>query len=90
MENPNPLLLFCSTLTIKDGCLVRGRVHVIWMEEPLTLLRFVPLPKSSTPARIQSNAALHDFELDTEDMARLDKLDQGANGAVGWNPVDAP
>lgn len=78
--------MFCSTC----GSVVEIGSYEIIMEEPLTLLRFVPLPKSSTPARIQSNAALYDFELDTEDMARLDKLDQGANGAVGWNPVDAP
>ena len=50
---------------------------------------FVPLPKSATPSRIQSNAQLYDFELSPEDMARLDALDQGKKGAISWNPVDA-
>ncbi|KAI0344533.1 Aldo/keto reductase [Trametopsis cervina] len=49
---------------------------------------FVPLPKSATPARIHSNAQVYDFELDAEDMKRLDALDQGRAGAVSWNPVD--
>ncbi|KAL0950132.1 hypothetical protein HGRIS_010128 [Hohenbuehelia grisea] len=51
---------------------------------------FVPLPKSATPARIQSNAQLYDFTLDEDDMAKIDALDRGKEGAVTWNPVDAP
>ncbi|KAJ7287796.1 NADP-dependent oxidoreductase domain-containing protein [Mycena rebaudengoi] len=51
---------------------------------------FVPLPKSATPSRIHSNTQLYDFELDAEDMSGLDALDQGKDGAVSWNPVDAP
>lgn len=50
---------------------------------------FVPLPKSAVPARIRSNLDVFDFELDAEDMRRLDALDRGAQGAVTWNPVDA-
>lgn len=50
---------------------------------------FVPLPKSSTPSRIRSNAAVYDFELGREDMEDLDALDFGKAGAVSWNPVDA-
>jgi len=33
---------------------------------------------------------LYDFELSPEEMAQLDGLDQGKEGAVSWNPVDAP
>ncbi|OJA10533.1 hypothetical protein AZE42_01711 [Rhizopogon vesiculosus] len=51
---------------------------------------FVPLPKSATPERIRSNTQLYDFELDSEEMAQLDGLDQGKEGAMSWNPVDAP
>ncbi|KAJ7497447.1 NADP-dependent oxidoreductase domain-containing protein [Mycena latifolia] len=51
---------------------------------------FVPLPKSATPSRIHSNAELYDFELDAEEMSALDALDRGKEGAISWNPVDAP
>jgi len=50
---------------------------------------FVPLPKSATPTRIKTNAELYDFELTEEDMASLDNLDRGKDGAISWNPVDA-
>lgn len=50
---------------------------------------FSPLPKSSKAERVISNAAIFDFELDTEDMTHINALDQGAAGAVSWNPVDA-
>ncbi|KAI0936118.1 hypothetical protein AcV5_004339 [Taiwanofungus camphoratus] len=50
---------------------------------------FSPLPKSSQPARVVSNAELYDFEIAAEDMAKIDALDKGKDGAVDWNPVDA-
>ena len=43
---------------------------------------FVPLPKSDTPSRIEKNADLYGFELDGDDMAQLDGLDQAAEGAL--------
>ncbi|KAL1759471.1 NADP-dependent oxidoreductase domain-containing protein [Schizophyllum commune] len=50
---------------------------------------FVPLPKSETPSRIHSNAQVYDFELSEEDVAQLNSLDRGKDGAVSWNPVGA-
>ncbi|KAG6847215.1 hypothetical protein H0H93_009470, partial [Arthromyces matolae] len=49
---------------------------------------FVPLPKSSSAARIASNADIYDFELSDTAMEKLDALDRGAKGAISWNPVD--
>ncbi|KAK5164185.1 aldo-keto reductase [Cryomyces antarcticus] len=43
---------------------------------------WVPLPKSDTPSRIEANADVYDFEIDTADMKTLDGLDQGAKGAI--------
>ncbi|TFK53850.1 Aldo/keto reductase [Heliocybe sulcata] len=51
---------------------------------------FVPLPKSATPSRIHSNTQLYDFSLSADDMSKLDALDKGKDGAISWNPVDAP
>lgn len=48
----------------------------------------VVLPKSIHRARIAENAAVFDFTLDTEAMAKLDGLEQGL--ATGWDPGDAP
>lgn len=51
---------------------------------------FVPLPKSARPERIASNLDVFNFELSEADMKELDGLDRGRDGAVTWNPVDAP
>lgn len=40
------------------------------------------MPKSDTPSRIVSNADVYSFQLDDEDMAKLDGLDEGAKGAI--------
>ncbi|KAF8295799.1 hypothetical protein DL93DRAFT_2091574 [Clavulina sp. PMI_390] len=51
---------------------------------------YVPLPKSQRPAKIRHNANVYDFELPAEEMAAIDALDRGAQGAVMWNPTSAP
>ncbi|KAF9482188.1 Aldo/keto reductase [Pholiota conissans] len=51
---------------------------------------FVPLPKSERPARIESNANVYDFDLDVDDIHKLDNLNRGKAGSISWNPVDAP
>ncbi|KAH7318073.1 NADP-dependent oxidoreductase domain-containing protein [Stachybotrys elegans] len=43
---------------------------------------WIPLPKSDNKDRIKTNANLYSFELDEQDMATLDGLDQGAAGAI--------
>ncbi|KXN91004.1 2,5-diketo-D-gluconic acid reductase A [Leucoagaricus sp. SymC.cos] len=50
---------------------------------------FIPLPRSSKLARIHSNANVYGFELTSEDVASLDRLDKGTEGAISWNPIDA-
>ncbi|KAF8598762.1 Aldo/keto reductase [Ceratobasidium sp. AG-I] len=50
---------------------------------------YVPLPKSTQEERIASNADVYGFELSRDDMAALDALDEGSDGAISWNPVNA-
>ena len=51
---------------------------------------YSPLPKSSKPARVKTNADVYDFELSEDDMNTLNALDKGDAGATSWNPVNAP
>ena len=43
-------------------------------------------PKSTTPARIEENFSLFDFELDPNDMSRIDALDRDEAGRTGPHP----
>ena len=45
-------------------------------------------PKSSTPSRIKENFELFDFELSSDEMARITALDKGEEGRTGPNPDD--
>ncbi|KAF8558712.1 Aldo/keto reductase [Imleria badia] len=47
----------------------------------------VPLPKATSPRRIEENLEVYDFALDAGDVVAIDALDEGARGAVTWNPV---
>ncbi|PIL33946.1 hypothetical protein GSI_03654 [Ganoderma sinense ZZ0214-1] len=49
---------------------------------------FAPLPKSADPVRVVGNADVYDFVLSAEDVAAIDSLDRGKEGAITWNPVD--
>ncbi len=46
----------------------------------------IVFPKSTTPARIEENFALFDFEVDPDDVARIDSLDRGEAGRNGPHP----
>jgi 2,5-diketo-D-gluconate reductase A len=46
----------------------------------------IVFPKSSTPARIEENFALFDFELDDDAMERITSLDRGEEGRTGPHP----
>jgi 2,5-diketo-D-gluconate reductase A len=46
----------------------------------------IVFPKSTTPARIEENFALFDFELEPEDVRALDALDRGEDGRNGPHP----
>ncbi|KAH8102048.1 Aldo/keto reductase [Cristinia sonorae] len=48
---------------------------------------FIPLVRSSNPARIASNAQIYDFDLTDEEVDALDALDD-ENGHISWNPVN--
>jgi 2,5-diketo-D-gluconate reductase A len=46
----------------------------------------VVFPKSTTPARIQENFELFDFQLEPGDAERIDALDKGDAGRIGAHP----
>ena len=46
----------------------------------------IVFPKSTTPARIEENFALFDFELEADDIGRIDALDRGESGRNGPHP----
>ncbi len=46
----------------------------------------IVFPKSVTPARMKENAEIFDFELDGDQMSRIDGLDKGEDGRRGPNP----
>jgi 2,5-diketo-D-gluconate reductase A len=46
----------------------------------------IVFPKSVTPARIEENFALFDFQLEPDDLEKIDALDRGDAGRDGPNP----
>ena len=47
----------------------------------------VVIPKSDRETRIVENKGLFGWELDEDDMAKIEKLDEGQKGNIGeWDP----
>jgi 2,5-diketo-D-gluconate reductase A len=46
----------------------------------------IVFPKSTTPARIEENFELFDFQLGPDDVVKIDALDRGEAGRTGPNP----
>ena len=63
-EFENPIL----TAIAKKHSKTPAQVLIRWSLQK----QFVPLPKSVTKSRIEENADVYDFELDEEDMEKLD------------------
>ena len=46
----------------------------------------IVFPKSVTPARVRENFELFDFELEPDDVEKIDALDRGEEGRDGPHP----
>ena len=49
---------------------------------------FIPLPKSVSKERIEANGKIDGFEIEADDMKKLNSLDEYL--VTDWDPVDAP
>ncbi|KAI0005067.1 Aldo/keto reductase [Russula compacta] len=79
-EFGNPLLQELSKKYGKDP----AQILIRWSLQH----SFVPLPKSQNLDRVRSNFDVFGFEINREDIEKLDGLDRGKDGAVTWNPID--
>lgn len=43
---------------------------------------YIPLPKSSSKRRIESNVNVYDFELSSDEIAHLDSLNEGMDALL--------
>ena len=47
---------------------------------------YIDFPKSTTPSRIKENFQIFDFELEPDDVEKIDDLDKGEAGRDGPHP----
>ena len=80
-KSPAQILIRWS---LQHGCVLSHLAFMSLNDGP----SFVPLPKSQNPDRVRSNIDVFDFEINKEDIEKLDGLDRGKDGAVTWNPID--
>ncbi|KAJ8072078.1 hypothetical protein PM082_015636 [Marasmius tenuissimus] len=71
------------------------RLSLKYKKEPAQVLLkyslqkgYVAIPKSSSKKRIVSNTKIFDFELDDQEIAQLDALDEGL--VTDWDPTEDP
>jgi 2,5-diketo-D-gluconate reductase A len=78
--------------TVLDDPVVTGLSRKLARSPAQIVLRWhlqrgtIVFPKSTTPARIQQNFELFDFELEPGDIAEIDALDRGEAGRTGPHP----
>jgi 2,5-diketo-D-gluconate reductase A len=78
--------------TVLDDPVVTGLSRKLARSPAQIVLRWhlqrgtIVFPKSTTPARIQQNFELFDFELAPGDLDEIDALDRGEAGRTGPNP----
>lgn len=51
---------------------------------------FVPLPKSTNQGRIEANGAISGFQIDKQDMEKMNGLDEGLVTVSPMAPITLP
>lgn len=57
-------------------------IRIVFYLRPNRGKGYIPLPKSASKKRIESNVQVFDFELTKEEVSQLDGLDEGKAGRV--------
>jgi 2,5-diketo-D-gluconate reductase A len=77
---------------VLDDPVITGIADAVGRSPAQVVLRWhiqhgnIVFPKSTTPARIKENFELFDFELEPDDVAKIDALDKGEAGRTGPHP----
>ncbi|KAF7977140.1 hypothetical protein HWV62_4545 [Athelia sp. TMB] len=68
--------------------MTRTDVVAFCKKHEIAMEGYVPLPKSASKGRIVENTQIFDFELEAEEVAHLDTLDEGLT--TDWDPTHEP